>query len=233
MTTISHLPPEVFIQIFQYLGRNSKSLVQATGVCLRWRAIAINTPYLWTEIIIHLKELSESQFLTLLDILDMFLSRTGDLLLDVDWYSKATADKMSYIYPIYHLLREKAPFYRWKTLSLGLPSEFSYDLSILREEDNFSNLESLIFTRSPPTAYLDLLSGAVTPKLVSLEFQHNVKCQPKHIAQYAKLFAHAKVLRSARGSRLPTLSFPAGLADLRLWELPKQPIPNVTRLSIK
>ncbi|KIM23453.1 hypothetical protein M408DRAFT_321004 [Serendipita vermifera MAFF 305830] len=233
MITISYLPPEIFIQILQCLGRNSKSLVRVTAVCIQWRVVAINTPYLWTDITIHLKELSESQFLILLNTLDMFLSRTGDLLLDVHWYSRATDKEMAYIEPIYHLFREKAPFHRWKTLSLGLPREFRCKLSNLREVDNFSNLESLVLLRAPPIAYLDLLSSTITPKLVSLEFRHNVKCQPELTTQYAKLFAHAKTFRSARGSILPSIPLPPSLTRLRLWEMPSQPILNVEHLSIK
>lgn len=231
MITVSHLPLEILVHIFELLGRNSKSLAQVTEVCADWRAIAISTPYLWTRINVRYRSLNENQILDLLKYVSLSLDRTGDLLLDIQWHSRSANPEYTKLF--FNLFQEKAPFNRWKSLSWGLHRSSAHELPGLREADNFSNLASLDLFHSPPDVYLDLISKTVTKKLHSLNFWYGFQYSPFSVPQYAKLFSHVKKIETGKGVVLPALLFPSNVTELHLGWPPSQPIINIKHLSIK
>jgi hypothetical protein len=63
-TLIHRLPPEIMIMVFCGVAKplQWKSLTQLSSVCRRWRDIVNGTKYLWHEITIFRKDVSNRLF---------------------------------------------------------------------------------------------------------------------------------------------------------------------------
>jgi F-box-like len=223
------LPPELLIVIFSHLGRNSSDLRRVTHVCSRWRAIAVNTPPLWTDINVHLKSGFNRKLQALLSRTDLFLNRAGDLPLDVKWHMPKNTKSAPLFYDLF---RRKGSFGRWRTLSIDLNEDINHPLGDLRDIDKFSNLESLILMRSPPPAYLERISATITSKLCKLELGPSFRCSPKFTVDYNRIFEHIYDISLWIGADLTAVPLPPNVRMLDSYGVPEWPIPHVQHMFL-
>jgi hypothetical protein len=229
-TSTLKLPPEILLLILSQLGRNSQELIRASAVCGRWRVVAIYSPYLWTKIDVHLEGVNKRREKALLNLIDLFLSRTRDLLLDVEWHAYRKDESVPVFY---NLFRQKGSFNRWKSLSLGLSKEVTHNMEELREIDKFSSLEFLMFVHTPPPSYLDLIGKTVTINLHTLELGGNINCSSNLVSGYDNLFGNITTIKVWSGVVLPKVLLPFNIHTLQAHTMPDVPIPHIRHLFVK
>jgi hypothetical protein len=221
------LPPEILSIIFNYLGRNTRDLAQVTGVCKRWRGIAIHYPYLWTSIIIKTRGLSWRQLKRHFSCINLSLDRAGDLLLDIGWHSgNAQSARM-----FYNLFHTKGTFDRWKTLSLDIDHDVDHPLAPIREVDKFSNLKYLKLVSNPPYSYLDLI-GTTATKLHTLELASNFRCPLSFHTEYKDILERITTLNVWSQIVIPIAPLPQNVTNLHVYTMPNLPITHVRHLFV-
>jgi hypothetical protein len=223
------LPPEILGAIFRQIDRNSMELVRITAVCTRWRAIAIHTPYLWTSIKVHVNDLSKRRTRVILSRIDLFLSRAGDLPLDVEWHAYGNKDSVPHFY---NLFRKKGPFTRWKTLSLHLNADVTNPFGEFQENDRFSSLALLALVSQPPPLFLDCLNKTVSKNLITLELGGHFQRSDNFHTEYAGILRAITILHTWNAVVLPAVPFPPNVTVLKANTLPGITMPYVRHIHV-
>jgi F-box-like len=229
-TVTGKLPPEILIGIFSLLGRNSRDLERVTAACGRWRAIAVQIPYLWTTIVIDLKELDKKQAQKLLSRVDLFLSRAGDLRLDVEWH---TGTKSEFLSLFHTLFKQKGTFNRWRTLTLEMEQTLTFPSGDIREVDKFSSLEYLKFVSTPSLSFLRIINATASTKLRMLELGSRFRCSPTFPVDYSRILGLISTLHIWSRVVLPKVTIPSNITTLQAYMQPEIPMPHVRHLFLK
>jgi len=229
-TSTMKLPPEILLAIFSQLDRNSIALIRVSAVCRRWRAMTTHTPYLWTDIKANCSGLNKKRTRALQNRVELFLTRSGELPLDVEWHADNNNES---VLQFYHLFRQKGAFSRWRTLSLGLGRDADHPLEEVRDIDAFSSLEYLMFVHAPPLKYLNLISKTVTTRLHTLELGGNLQCSPNLDTEYSRILQHASTIKIWSGVALPIVPLPPNVSTLQAHTMPDIAIPHVKHLFVK
>jgi F-box-like len=119
LSPVRFLPPELLGEIFRYclpqdydeLGAH-KAVMLPSHVCKRWRDVALSTPALWTNIVLHVTDKTlESQTALVTD----WVSRSGNLPLSF------TLEGRENVLPILAVLYHHCA--RWQYINLSVPLE--------------------------------------------------------------------------------------------------------------
>lgn len=169
-SAIEGLPPELILIIFGFMDSQFKNRMVLTHVCQEWRTTSLQNATLWTDISIKAgRNIDKDAFDNLISLLSMQLSRTGDLPLDVRWFSSANI----YLHGrIVHLLREMAPFSRWRTLTIRVEGIQSNNVIFPLPEDKFPILESLMVFGWPHKYLVDTIDRTATSSLKLLDLRY-------------------------------------------------------------
>jgi hypothetical protein len=117
------LPTELTMHIFHECRPLIGPPIILTHTCRQWRRIAVNDASLWTNI--RIETMQRKQPLDhFLSFLGMQFDRTADLLLNVEWCA-VVGDE--YFLATLRLIRNKAPFSRWRTLLVDFTSVHIYE----------------------------------------------------------------------------------------------------------
>lgn len=168
-SSIESLPVELLLRIFEMCGTDINARIKLTHICQRWRIISIQSTSLWTEVRIRAgKEDTKDRFNNFMCLLELQLSRTGNLPLDVVWFSSCNESRNG---RIMYLIRERAPFSRWRTLVLRVDDFHPHGRLAPEPADAFTNLESLSVSSSTNHSIIDTISRTATSKLRTLDLR--------------------------------------------------------------
>jgi F-box-like len=137
-----------------------------THTCRRWRHIAVNDASLWSHVYIQtgLRNLN-TRLDHFLSLLGMQLDRTGKRPLDVEWIAGIGHD---FLIGTLQIIREKAPFSRWRSLKAYVVRESHKDAP-WSSLDAFTNLETLQVYCGTDYASIGAIDRTVTSRLKVLE----------------------------------------------------------------
>jgi len=142
---IHTLPVELLQHIFRECEPGGEQRLKLTQICQYWRTTAMGNPLLWTDISIGSDpEGSVESNEKANAFLSMQFGLSRDLPLSITWtYGRSP----SLSDPTLALIREKAPFNRWRDLTIGMIKTGQWEEAIL-PSDMFTNLETLTTLRS-------------------------------------------------------------------------------------
>ena len=163
---VYRLPTELIILLFQQCESDIRSRLALTHTCQLWRQIAVNTASLWTNIVIRpMARKWGTHFDNFISIMGMQLDRIANLLLDVEWITRVDDE---FFVATLRLIREKAPFRRWRTLKMDLSGHLRHDAS-LSSIGAFTNLEVLVVCGNPHFSVLGVIDCMITSRLKVLD----------------------------------------------------------------
>ena len=209
--------------------------MRVSGVCSRWRTIAIGAPYLWTHINVYLDGPKRSQKRTITDKISTLLDRSGDLALDVEIYAHGDGVAAS-IRQFHSMAREKGYFNRWRTLCLDWDRNLvieSFHFSNLRDVDNFSRLECLTLISRPPPTYIYFISKSITSRIHTLVLGKGFWFSDDFHVEYGRILGQVRSVGVLGWNSLPPVALPPNVSSLYIWGLADAPIPHVKYLTVK
>lgn len=166
-SAIHILPTELMLLVFALLNSQVRSRITLTHVCREWRAISLDNSGLWTNVHIDARRSFEKEaFDNHISLLRMQLSRTGELPLDVKWFSNVNEHRHA---RVVYLIREMAPCSRWRTLFVSVMGIFPGNNTFPLPQDKFPILESLVVFGSPHEVLVDAINRTATSKLKMLD----------------------------------------------------------------
>ena len=223
---VFRMPTEISMLIFQQYGSDIRSRLTLTHTCRRWRRIAVNDAALWTNVFIDTRARNKGARLdNFLSFLGMQLDRTADLPLHVNWYADADSD---YFVGTLQLIREKAPFFRWRTLLINLSNKSQGNIP-WSSVDAFTNLETLTVWRGEEKTILNVLDRTITSRLKVLNL---MACHTNILTTLAKSLAHISTLVFRyHKSALPVL--PDNVVNLHLGEGQHHPFPHIQMYELR
>ncbi|KAJ7676665.1 hypothetical protein DFH06DRAFT_612397 [Mycena polygramma] len=221
---VLNLPAEVTMEIFLHfvdspqLGRKSRSFPGYRGhspllvasVCKEWRHIALNTSDLWTTLRLEPAGVRDAE-----NLVDCWLSRTGDLPLDFKITGEHTHSTVFFI-----LARHSS---QWNTLSLSSwPSVLPE-----RVHGQLPRLETLSIEFSDPKQNFPVTAFSVAPNLRNLTIAHGSPerillpwLQLTHLEFMGSFGQCVSILRHALNVQVLTISTMYGSAP----EVPRTPV---------
>ena len=212
---IFRLPTELILHIFKQCGPGTRHRIRISHTCRRWRQIAVNDASLWTKIHIQTGFRTEdTRSDNFLSFLSMQLDRTADRLLDVTWIA-GMSDEL--FVGTLHLIREKAPFSRWRTLRVKLLGDLHIDAP-WSTFDAFANLESLLVWKGTDDTIIGVIDATITSRLDVLDLRTWPEGWRTNImTSFPRSFTHiSSLLLVSYPSTLGTPSLPANVAKLQL-----------------
>jgi hypothetical protein len=147
-------------------------------------------------------------------LLGIQLDRTADLLLDVEWFAEIGDECF---FRTLQLIREKAPFSRWRTLTVRLIGG-SPEMSPWSSFDRFTNLESVCVWYRTHHSIITIIDRTITSRLKVLDLDTWGPLRPEHpTTSLAKSLTYISTLR-AQGVRQTgnTPILPANVVNLHL-----------------
>jgi hypothetical protein len=158
------------------------------------------------------------------------LDRTANLLLDVEWFAEI-GDEI--FLRTLQLIREKAPFSRWKKLTIRLSGEVPEN-SPWSSVDAFTNLEYLCVWYRTHSSVISFLDRTITSRLKVLDLDTWPSSQLEHLlASFAKASTyistlHAQSIRQTQNAPIP----PANVVNLRLPGESQHQFPHIKTYNI-
>jgi hypothetical protein len=189
----------------------------------------VQTPYLWTDIKVYVNGLNKKKTRMVLSRVDLFLSRAGDLPLDVIWHAYGNRKSVP---QFYDLFREKGPFIRWRTLSLNLDTDITHPLGEFRESDSFTNLVRLTLVSQLPPFYLRCLNETISTKLDRLDLGEYFRCSHDFHTEYSGILHATTTLDIWDTITPPAGPFPPNVTILRAVTLPDIVMPHIRHVYI-
>jgi F-box-like len=165
----SKLPVELLLLIFNLCDSAIRPRLVLTHTCQRWRRIAVSYPRLWTNLHIKMRNVSTAtSYKHFESLLIMQVDRSGGLPLDVVWIAS-----FEDLYAIQSLcvIRDKAPFSRWRSVKLWVGGSKPQVKSFLGSIVAFPNLESLVISDYVDIYVAMILCRAAMPKLQMLDLR--------------------------------------------------------------
>jgi hypothetical protein len=162
------LPVELLLFIFQQCDSAIRPRLVLTHTCRRWRLIATSYPSLWTNLHIGTHIISTAtRYNHFESLLSTQVDRSGRLPLDIVW----SLDILDlYATHVLRVIRDKAPFPRWRSLELQMGGRDWGLEGFLASIMAFPNLESLvIFGCVDPS--IARIFGRAMPKLQMLDLR--------------------------------------------------------------
>jgi len=229
---IGRLPVELILAIFHHSDPAIKARLKLTHVCRRWRLISLKSATLWTQVHIipycHRKD--EKTFTRFLSLLEMQLDHADNLDLDVLWIDDVIKSWNS---RVLKLLREKAPFSRWRSLTVCLWGRDADPNVIFGPQDAFTNLESLaVLSRTLDSIVLSI-SRMTTPRLRMLDLGDWYS-----VASMGSLYPEALdrvsyiVFPKQQTSFAETFSLPPGVTDLEAKYSRNHSFPHISTYTV-
>jgi hypothetical protein len=165
---VFRLPTELILLIFRRFGSDFRHRLALTHICRRWRQIAVNDASLWTNIFIQTRFRKDNSHLdNFLSFLSMELDRTADLPLDLTWTAQIGD---GFFIDTLFLLRAKAPFHRWRTLTVQIIGG-SRDEVPWSPIDVFTNLESLTVGYGTHITFISAIDRTIISHLKMLNLR--------------------------------------------------------------
>jgi F-box-like len=199
--------------------------ITLTHTCRRWRQIAVTDASLWTNIIIKTRRRNPNARLDhFLSFLGMQLDRTANLLLDVEWGAEIGDE---FFVATLHLIREKAPFSRWRKLDIDLFSRL-HENAPWSSVDAFTSLEVLCCGYMIDNTIYGIIDRTITSRLKLLNFRFYQTPTTALMSLFPKLFTHISTL-SVLSLRIPddTPFPPKNVVKLQLDEGRQHPFPHI------
>jgi hypothetical protein len=192
----------------------------------------VNDACIWTSIYIDTLFREPNVRLDhFLSLLGMQLDRTADLLLDVDWMAMIGEE---FFVATLRLIRQKAPFSRWRTLRLVLPRGPNQSIH-WSTSDAFTNLQSLSVWHRTDTTILRIIDGTITSHLDVLDLTTwSASQHPSTMVSFPRSFTHiSSLLLGSLPSTLDTPFLPANVVSLQLDEAGAHPFPHIQTYMLK
>jgi hypothetical protein len=204
--------------------------ITLTHICRRWRQIAVNSASLWTNLCIDNLSRSRDALGSFLSLLSMQLDRTADLLLDVEWIAVIGTE---YFVATLQLLREKAPFSQWKTMTLRLYGG-SHEDSPWSSVDAFTNLESVTVGDGSDDAIFGVIDRTITSRLKDFNVRWGSASTEKITASFATSLTHISsfyIQRLHFPDHMPFL--PTNVVKLRVDSGQEHCFPHVQTYTVR
>jgi hypothetical protein len=228
---IESLPVELLLHIFEMCGTYINAQIKLTHICKCWRIISIRSPSLWTEVHIRAsKEDTKERFNDLMCLLRLQLSRTGDLPLDVLWFSSCNESQNG---RIMCLIREMAPFSRWRTLVVRVEDFHPHGPLAPQPTDVFTNLESLSVYWFTNFSIIDTISRTATSKLQTLDLR-SCSPPPKGLSKvYGTLMKVAShLIMPSSSNAIPNIDIPPNVSHLEVDSRSRHIFPQITHYKL-
>jgi hypothetical protein len=160
----------------------------------------------------------------------MQIDRTANLLLDVKWSAWA-GDK--YYVATLHLIREKAPFSRWRSLHVQILGR-AHDEALWSTAGSFTNLESLLVWAGKENAVNSSIDRTITSHLKVLEITFPYVNPEKIMTWFAESLTHISTLRLRILHPIPNGPFlPANVVNLELDQGERHPFPHIQTYKLR
>jgi hypothetical protein len=160
----------------------------------------------------------------------MQLGRTANLPLDVEWHAYVGDE---FFVAALQVIREKAPFSRWRTLQMNI-SGGSRDDAPWSTADAFTNLESLIVCNGSDNAIFDVIDRTTTSRLKILDVIWYSASPTEIVTSFAKSLNHISTLRLQAHQvtqHMPLL--PANVVHLQLASGQEHRFPHICTYKIR
>lgn len=186
---IGRLPFELLLIMFHYCSVDLKDRLVLTNVCRYWRSAALEDAWLWTYVCIpHYGGDEEVYHDGIFSMLEIQLDRTKEMPLDVVWtlselgrFNRQTID----------LFHHRAPFSRWRSLTLDYSGNNDPPHATLDFEDSFQNLEYIkLIISAHPQSIMESITRTTTSKLKTLDLSTSTLTQSETKALFSGLFSH-------------------------------------------
>jgi hypothetical protein len=203
--------------------------ITLTHTCRRWRQIAVSDASLWTNINIHTRRRGRNARLDhFISFLGMQLDRTADLLLDVEWNAEIGG---TFFAATVQLIRQKAPFSRWRTLDIYL-SGGSHENAPWSSVDAFTNLEVLLNWHG--TDIVCIIDRTITSRLKVLDLRFSSTSVPAITSSFPKSLAHISTLRLFELHVPPDTPFPSkNVINLQLERSEQHSFPHIRTYQLR
>lgn len=171
LTPIQRLHPEILAEIFTFclstndVGTNHAPLLLC-NVCSSWRALAIMTPLLWTNLNLRFKSLVDSNMQSVVDGIHTWLGRSGILPLTIRLCYFGLEERFDKVLQVCDALSTYAS--RWKSLDVKVPGiAFAswpnlHAVPLLRTLRIRSHFGGIPFTSAPCLARVHLSAAPIT-----------------------------------------------------------------------
>ena len=168
---IHRLPAELLRSILLLCHeRHSSSYWRLGCIDSRTRSIVISTPFFWTGLNVHYIQNMRRDFNSLIDKLRAQLRRCGPVLpLNIFWVTTATEHHITRL--LWLFIEEKAPFNRWKTLTVYAQGVFPSEMLGQDALGEFTMLQKLYISGPHPHFFFHHLNN--TRDLSNLEMVHS------------------------------------------------------------
>jgi hypothetical protein len=160
----------------------------------------------------------------------MQLERTADSLLDVEWITVIGSE---YFVATLQLIREKAPFSRWKTMTLGLYGGWRED-SPWSSVDAFTNLESVTVGDGSDDAIFGVIDRTSTSRLKDFNVRWGSTSTEKIMASFRTSLTHISSFYIERLHFPDHMSFlPTNIVKLQVDSGQEHCFPHVQTYTVK
>jgi hypothetical protein len=160
----------------------------------------------------------------------MQLDRSGDLLLDVTWFAEIGDN---FFVATLQLIRQKAPFSRWRSLTVFLSGESSSNSS-WSSVDAFTNLESITVGRLPSYVMSGVIDRTTTSSLKALNVIWPSAPTAEILTSFAKSLTHISSLNLHRLQFTEHMPFlPTNVVNLQLHSEREHRFPHVQTYTVR
>jgi hypothetical protein len=203
--------------IFHHCDSAIRPRLVLTHTCRRWRLIAVNYRYLWTNFHFSTPHgVSDAGYERFESLLVLQSDRSGGLPLDI---ALCLNVGNRHIFRLLDSIQHKAPFSRWRSLQLTVFGQDPYVEHLLASVLGFPNLESLVISGLVEERLAAIFCRAAMPKLQKLHFKvHNY------------MFSADALIRLLNGG---TLSLPDSVITLEAGIRSSHPFPNILNYTLE
>lgn len=228
---INGLPPEVLLDIFVPLAQASvNDRGSLMSVCRLWRDLVVETSSMWTKFIVHFTWKHRGHLEDMIASLELQLSRASIQHLDVTW---ANGMKLPHpMVPRFCELLRRAPFSRWRSLSLHY--EYGADtemfLNLLKDDPGFVNLESLRLISLVSDGLLRHVNETIGPRFRSLTIVGQKPSADLFQKSLTNVLKYLSSIEIYDPGSISSDTLPPNISELTTHCRPNSPLPYIATL---